>query len=282
MDQKSKEPLLAVIWSILLPGLGQIYAGRLIRGIVFLVSPLIVVILAFLYVINRNTPTSPSLISFVMLFVGFNLYIMIDAYYCVKAYNAAHKLEREIKFVKSIIFIVVILIFSFVFNPSCLISKGIGSYIKQNCVQVFKMSAGSMSPTLLNGDSVFADKTIYKKSDPQRGDLVVFIYPRDRKIDFIKRIAGLPNEIIEIKNGGILINGKPIEYPSARKHFYYYNRGAFGMPGKPIKIPQDSYFVLGDNSRASLDSRYWGFVPRKDILGKVYKILYPFDRSGPI
>jgi signal peptidase I len=94
--------------------------------------------------------------------------------------------------------------------------------------------------------------------------------------------VGLPNETIEIRNGKILINGVAIQEPAVLTKIHYYNRGAYGDKGQVIEIPADSYYVLGDNSSASRDSRYWGFVPKKYLEGKAYKIYFPFNRSGAI
>ena len=114
-------------------------------------------------------------------------------------------------------------------------------------------------------------------SQPKRGDVIVFIYPESPKKDFIKRLVGLPGETVEIKNGTIYINDKPL-LDSVFNQRYYYNRGEFGQEGKKIKIPKDSFFVLGDNSASSQDSRYWGFVPRKNILGEALVIYWPPQR----
>ncbi len=111
---------------------------------------------------------------------------------------------------------------------------------------------------------------------------MVFVYPQDRKRDFVKRVVGLPNETVEIKAGVILINGIPLTEPEFFKGKYYYNGGEFGEKDQKVTVPENSYFVLGDNSMSSHDSRYWGFVDRKDVIGKAYKIFYPFERSGPI
>ncbi|MFH1355377.1 MAG: signal peptidase I [Candidatus Omnitrophota bacterium] len=156
-------------------------------------------------------------------------------------------------------------------------------------VQAFKIPTGSMRPTLLEGDIILVNKFIYGAKvpftgirlpalrDPVRGDVIVFIYPQDRKKDFIKRLVGLPGETVEIKNGSIFINGKP-SLESIFGTNFYYNYGGFGREGNKVTIPDDSYFVLGDNSASSKDSRYWGFVPRGDILGKALVIYWPPKR----
>ena len=161
--------------------------------------------------------------------------------------------------------------------------------IRTFVVQAFKIPTGSMRPTLLEGDIILVNKFLYgakipftdlrlpKVRDPQRGDCIVFIYPENPKKDFIKRLVGLPGEVLEIRSGTIFINGKPVLDPVFSK-IYYYNKGDLAEEGKVIIIPQDSYFVLGDNSASSQDSRYWGFVPKQNILGKAILIYWPLKR----
>ncbi|OGX28439.1 MAG: signal peptidase I [Omnitrophica WOR_2 bacterium RIFCSPHIGHO2_01_FULL_49_10] len=170
------------------------------------------------------------------------------------------------------------LFFLFVISPSQLI----GSYVKSNVIEAYKIPSGTMMPTLMIGDRIFVNKTIYKQSEPKRGDVAVFIAPDKFDKNYIKRVVGLPGETIEIKDGKALINGVVITEPAVFRKNHYYNAGEYAKAGQPVKIPEDSYFVLGDNSSSSKDSRYFGFVPRKSFIGKAFKIYYPFDRSGPI
>lgn len=161
--------------------------------------------------------------------------------------------------------------------------------IRTFVVQAFKIPTGSMRPTLLEGDLILVNKFIYgakipftnlrlpAASEPKRGDVIVFIYPEDRKKDFIKRLVGLPGEMVEIKNGSIYINDKPLLVPLFNQR-YYYNRGDLAGEGEKTVVPSDSFFVLGDNSASSKDSRYWGFVPRKNILGRALIIYWPPNR----
>ena len=161
--------------------------------------------------------------------------------------------------------------------------------IRTFIVQAFKIPTGSMRQTLLEGDLILVNKFIYgakvpftglrlpKFIQPKRGDVVVFIYPEDTQKDFIKRLIALPGETVEIKNGTIYINGQPQLDPKLSQR-YYYNRGDFWQEGQPIVVPQDSFYVLGDNSASSKDSRYWGFVPWRNILGKAMVIYWPPQR----
>jgi len=161
--------------------------------------------------------------------------------------------------------------------------------IRTFVIQAFKIPTGSMRPTLLEGDLILVNKLIYGAKVPftdirlpafrqlKRGDVVVFIYPEDHKKDFIKRLVALPGEKIEIKNGTIYVDGKPLLDPNFSQRFYY-NRGDFAKEGEEIIVPPESFFVLGDNSASSRDSRYWGFVPQKNILGKAILIYWPPNR----
>jgi len=161
--------------------------------------------------------------------------------------------------------------------------------IRTFVVQAFKIPTGSMRTTLLEGDLILVNKFIYGAKipltglslpvlrQPKRGDVIVFISPESPKKDFIKRLVALPGETAEIKSGTVYINDKPLT-DSVFNQRYYYNRGEFGEVGKKIKIPENSFFVLGDNSASSQDSRYWGFVPRKNILGEALVIYWPPQR----
>lgn len=162
-------------------------------------------------------------------------------------------------------------------------------FIREFFIQAFKIPSGSMTPTLLVGDRLmvnklrygpkvrFTDKRAPGFSMPRRGDIVVFIFPDDPKRDFIKRLIAFGGETIEIKDGGIFINGKLIEDPVINK-IYYYNRGDYGQEGQVIKVPEGQVYVLGDNSGSSHDSRFWGFVPEKNIVGRAEFVYWPVNR----
>jgi signal peptidase I len=161
--------------------------------------------------------------------------------------------------------------------------------IRAFLVQAFKIPTGSMRMTLIEGDLILVNKFIYGAKvpfssqrlpavrQPQRGDVIVFIYPEDKHKDFIKRLVGLPGDVVEIKGGSIFINDKPV--PEAIfNQIYYYNRGQLAGPGEKLVVPAGSYFVLGDNSATSKDSRYWGFVPKDNLLGQAMIIYWPPQR----
>ena len=146
-------------------------------------------------------------------------------------------------------------------------------------VQAFKIPSGSMRPTLIEGDRILVNKFIYRFKEPERGDLIVFRFPNNVKKDFIKRLIARDGESVEIAEGNIVINGKIITVPPFKER-YYYNRGIYGEQGQTMKVPEGHFYVLGDNSGSSRDSRYWGFVPRKNLIGKAYVIYWPPTRIG--
>jgi len=155
-------------------------------------------------------------------------------------------------------------------------------FIRAFVVQAFKIPSGSMEPTLLIGDHIlvnkfihgikapFINKTIIPISDPKRGDIIVFIYPEDRKKDFIKRVIGLPGDEIQIVNNRIFINGKRYDDP----HGVYRDNGGENKNLGPFVAPEESLFVMGDNRDHSYDSRYWGFVPMESVKGKAMIIYW--------
>lgn len=281
---KPKEPLLAVLLALVFPGLGQMYSGRTKRGLVLMgiYSGIGVLVLSIIfYAIKPQTHLTMTLvILFATLAISgfaFGIFLIMDAYRCAKAFNQNKNLERKITFGKRTVLILGIVIVLFV--PS--FDTFIKAYIKKNIVQTYRLPSGSMSPTLQSGDRVLADKAIYRGSKPQRGDLVVFRYPLEPDRDFVMRLIALGGERIEIKEGNVYVDGQFVT-DSKIKNRFYYNRGDYGQSGNPVKVPEGHYFVLGDNSASSHDSRFWGFVPQENIIGKVYKIYWPINRLGAI
>ncbi|MFH0935621.1 MAG: signal peptidase I [Candidatus Omnitrophota bacterium] len=172
---------------------------------------------------------------------------------------------------------------------SIIVALILAMIIRTFVVKAFKIPTGSMRPTLQEGDLILVNKFIYGARVPftdlrlpglaqlKRGDVIVFIYPEDPKKDFIKRLIGLPGDTVEIKDGTVYINDNPVLDPVFNQR-YYYNRGQWGQENQKITVAQDSFFVLGDNSASSQDSRYWGYVPKKNILGRAILIYWPPNR----
>jgi len=164
---------------------------------------------------------------------------------------------------------------------SIVIAVILALFVRAFVIQAFKIPTGSMKPTLNENDRIFVNKYIYRFKNPQRGDIVVFKYPEDPKKDFIKRLIATEGETVEIKDGNIIINGNVVKDTLISK-IYYYNRGDYANSGDKIIVPKDSYYMLGDNSNSSRDSRYWGFVPKKYIVGKAVFRYWPPKAIGKI
>jgi signal peptidase I len=169
----------------------------------------------------------------------------------------------------------------------------IAFFIRTFVIQAYKIPSGSMKPTLQIGDHILVSKfnygiklpmirsTLIPFGTPKRGDIVVFIYPEDRSKDFIKRLIGLPGDTIAIRDKKILINGLP----------YKDNHGVYSdnmiIPGSvqprdnfgPVTVPNDSIFVMGDNRDESYDSRFWGVVDQRDVLGKALIIYWSWNHE---
>ncbi len=160
------------------------------------------------------------------------------------------------------------------YGESLLIAFVLAMIIRTFVVQAFKIPTGSMKPTFTEGDRILVNKFIYKFREPERGEVIVFKYPENPKLAFIKRLIGKSGENLKIKNGRILINGREITEKQISANFYY-NRGKYGGTEQEIKVPADTLYALGDNSANSRDSRYWGFIPEKNMIGKAILIYWP-------
>lgn len=164
----------------------------------------------------------------------------------------------------------------------------IALFVRAFFVQAYKIPSSSMEPTLLVGDHILVIKCLYgiripfigkqliEFSEPKRGEIVVFVYPRDPKKDFIKRVIGLPGEQVEIRDKRVFISGRPLEDPWGVWEKGEVQRPDFG----PVKVPEGHYFVMGDNRDNSMDSRYWGFVPRDNLIGRAFIIYWSWNSHG--
>lgn len=272
--ENPKDSWFAVIFSVACPGAGQIYAGRFKRGIVFLifiVFSLVAVMLAFWHPSLR---IGAGLLWIAAVYLWFLIFIFVDAYQCANQYNKKHFLKQQFVFRNRFLAILALAVYY-------LAATAVPETIKNHWMQACRVWRGSMSPTLLHNDLLMADSFIYKYSEPKRGDVVVLKYPYGPR-EFIKRIVGLPNEILEIKEGRVYINGAALKTPKTFDQTTYFNIGPYAQFGVPVKIPDNTYFVLGDNSQVSHDSRFFGPVSKNNIKARVYKIYYPFHRSGSI
>lgn len=186
------------------------------------------------------------------------------------------------------------------YTEAILIALLLALLIRTFIVQAFKIPSGSMETTLLIGDHILVSKFAYGthipneipfldiklfddivlfSSIPERGDIIVFKFPKDERRDFIKRTIGLPGDLLEVRRQKVYINGKPYEDAHARhtdpaSDSALVPRDDFG----PILVPDNHVFVMGDNRENSQDSRYWGFLNIEKIRGKALMIYWSWDR----
>lgn len=156
--------------------------------------------------------------------------------------------------------------------PTLLWALGIALVLKSFVVASFYIPSGSMENTLLKRDLLIADKFTYKilQRDPQRGDIMIFQYPEDRKLDYIKRVIGVPGDEVKVRHGTVFINGEPLTEDYIKEKPLQ----SFG----PVTVEPGEYFMMGDNRNHSQDSRVWGMVPRNHFEGRALFIFFPFNR----
>jgi signal peptidase I len=200
--------------------------------------------------------------------LGIFLFAIIDAYSSVKAYNnnagaASGGGIAEKAAVAALVLLA---------NPLTQAALVVGS---------FTGSLESMEPAVYAGDRVFVDLCTFRFLGIHRGDMIVYRIPgRPGKL-FMHRVVGLPGESVELADQAVRIDGAPLAQPWALSK-RYYNRGDFGRKGQSVLVPPKSYYVLGDYSTRSDDSRYTGFISERNVVGRIFKRWYPLSRSGSV
>jgi signal peptidase I len=140
--------------------------------------------------------------------------------------------------------------------------------------QAFRVQGTSMLPLLHDGERIVVNKFIYRFRPIERGDVVVFWYPRDPEVSFIKRVVGLPGDAVEIRRGTLYVNGSRVQERYVARAF----RDDESVP--PHEVAKGYYFVLGDHRTSSNDSRSWGDVPERYIYGKAMFRFWPVTKLG--
>jgi signal peptidase I len=167
--------------------------------------------------------------------------------------------------------------------------------------QSFKIPTGSMIDNLLEGDHLFVNKAIFGNAGPpaleklmphreiKRGDIIVFRYPQDRTVDYVKRVIALPGETLQVRDKVVYINGQPLNEPYVYHKYTEILDSSLSLPEQyrmrdqygPYVVPEGSYFAMGDNRDESYDSRYWGPVKRELIKGRPFMVYWSFKSARP-
>jgi signal peptidase I len=177
-----------------------------------------------------------------------------------QASSTVHSLRNEIR----------------VWTRDLLIAIGLALVIIVFLYQPVKVEGTSMAPLLSDQERIFINKFVYRFEPIERGDVVVFWYPLDRTKSFIKRVVGLPGEVVEIRQGIVYVDGAPLAEPYVPPQ--YEDLSDFG----PLRVARDSYFVMGDHRISSNDSRVFGAVPSRFIYGRAVFAYWPVDHFGSL
>jgi len=141
--------------------------------------------------------------------------------------------------------------------------------------QPFKVEGTSMVPALRDQERILVNKFVYDLAEIKRGDVIVFRYPMDPRKSFIKRVIGVPGDVVEVSGGKVRLNGRPIA-----EAYRYRARDVLRREAGPLRVPQGYYFVLGDHRSVSNDSRDWGLVPEDLVHGKAVLRYWPPAQFG--
>lgn len=233
---------LAVVMALITPGMGQVYNGELVKGISFFTISLAIFIVGHQYSVLL-----PDKLLIVGVFCSSMATVAVYAIAVIDAFRRAARLNGMFQPTRSNRWYFYI---AFWLLGSVLASSFVYDYVRDNCIQAFRIPSASMEPTVKTGDMVLADKTAYRRMAPKRGDIVIFVYVDDRSKRYIKRIEALPGDIVTLPDG-------------TRQ-----------------TVPHGSVYVLGDNRERSEDSRKFGFVPLGDVTAKVQQVYFSSGRDG--
>ncbi len=144
-----------------------------------------------------------------------------------------------------------------------------------------EINGASMEPNFHNGEFILTNKVLYRFQNPQRGDIVIFKSPRNKDIDYIKRIIGLPGETVLLKDNTLWVNGQRVGEPYLDPGTPIFG-GTYLRENQPMVVPPGEYFVAGDNRTHSSDSREFGPIAKEDFIGKAFLRYWPFTKAGVI
>jgi signal peptidase I len=291
-SQNTRYPWLAALLSLLIPGLGQLYCGKIVKC--FCIAALIAVFsLLSIMVLTLNLQGRDEL---VIIFQAASLLLygigVIDAYLTARKLRNGYQLKDYNNW--------------FVYALFCITLSGgyvfASLYLRDNLFQPFRVPNSSMFPAIWPGDQLLAAKNVYLSQDPKRGDIVIFRNPEDRRIFLLKRVVALGGDSVEIRDGEVFINGTllkreavspPANIPAGvpkEKYFEEWNGNTSyqillsTQPAPALEqfprmvVPKNTCFVLGDNRDISLDSRTLGPIPIVSIVGRATFIYAPADK----
>ena len=301
-------PWLAVTLSVIMTGLGHIYCGKFAKGLVLtLLSCILIPVISGALSVSHSTIRIVVIITSLFISLVVWLFAIIDSWYTARHTTDSYTLKDYNRW-----YVYIILILMGTGG-----STQIAFNVRANLVEAFRVPASSNYPTIVPNDRILANKLAYKTADPERGDLIVFLNPENRRINYIKRVVAVAGDTVEIKGGQLYVNDQKLQRkilpqstldniriknfmgePLEGDVFEEINGGAkykIFLSGSPhdetssdfakITIPKHHCFVLGDNRNNSLDSRHFGPVPLATIKGRADYLYWPakdWSRFGRI
>lgn len=291
----ARKPLVACVLSLAATGLGHIYCGRLVKGLILFFASF-----AFgpITVAAANNATSTLMLATVIGALASMLAIFV--YAAVDSALLARRLKTyQVKeYNRWYLYLLLIVV-------AASYPTNFAHSIRTHVLQAFKVPSASMIPGILPGDRVLLNKTAYNRQPPQRGDVVIFTYPDDRRLNYVKRIVALPGDTVEIRDSLLLVNDRLLDSPADQASVTDFRPErdqsvlteengpavypVVVNPDRPqnmakTTVPHGHCFVLGDNRGGSVDSRNFGPVQMSDIQGRLDYIHWPavsWSRLGP-
>jgi signal peptidase I len=282
--------LVAVILSLCATGLGQIYCGRIVRGLLmFLGSLLFAPMIVVAALLPPSTIVLVGLIFALLAVLGVYVYAVVDAFHLARR-SGDH--FQPMDYNRPLVYALFVLV-------GLIYSAGGLYFIRSSVFEAFEIPTASEAPTLLPGDRVLVNKTTFQRRLVRRGDEVVFRVSSEPGLNWVKRVIALPGDTVEVKDNKVLVNGQQLsrepvlraslgtaaeeikgelfeETNSSRRYQILFSTDTKPLPDYPqAKVPDGACFVLGDNRNNSRDSRTMGFVALGDVVGDVQYRYWP-------
>lgn len=301
----SRKPWIAVVLSLICTGLGHIYSGRIVKGLLLFLATLL-----FLPVAIGSALAKPSTAMWAILLCSYGTVLVLWIYAIIDSYIAARRVKGAYApkdYNRGVVYFLFMLVG--ITNPFVT-----AAVVRMQVLEAFYVPAASMVPNVLKGDYILVNKMAFRYTLPERGDVVVFRSPPNRRQAYIKRVIGLPGDSVAVRGGEVFVNGKRLgrekgpdtafsairncpegdlcyETNAGKTYAILDGKGASENDDYEAKtVPAGNCFVLGDNRDKSLDSRSFGYVPLGDIFGRVQYIYFPacswsrfgaFEAYGP-
>ena len=288
----ARKPWIAAVLSLLCTGLGHLYCGNGLKGLVlFLVSLLFMPAVVVAALLVPSTSILWGIMLWALAVCGIYLYAIIDAFRVARRLDPPYSKHEYNHPVVYGLFLLVGLTYPI----------GSAWFLRENVLEAFFIPASSMTPGVLNGDRVLVNKLAARQTLPRRGETVVFRAPQQRNMRYIKRVIGLPGDTVAVRGDETYVNGKKLErdpVPASTlsaiqrqvtgRVFTETNAGyrysvmldeqSSAQPDFPeMTVPEDMLFVLGDNRHRSRDSRSFGCVPIGDLIGPLQYVYWPVE-----